>query len=265
MKKRATALLATLALLFTCALAAAEINVTKRDLSQATDLDKNVSHILVILQDGETTDTLMLASINSRTGRSVMTRVDCGTQIELTQGDGTSAPAALADVYVQGGKKSRGLLVCREINELLGLNVSTYVALDVSQLPELVNAIGSVNLPLTEEEAAAMGMTWDYHDLTGEQVLEFVRLDLPGDDGSRSRCYEALMQMLYQGVKGGDISSLASMGTKLLKNMDSNLNVMTAVTLVSAVQAGDDRREAYVSASMSEEEMRELVHREIYE
>ena len=61
----------------TAAVAAADITVTKRDVNMAAGLDKNVANILVLLQDGETTDTMMVASINSRTGRSVMMRVDC--------------------------------------------------------------------------------------------------------------------------------------------------------------------------------------------
>ena len=263
MKKTGAALLLALLLVMMAFSSTAEINVTRRTLNMAEGLDKNVNHVLVIMQDGDVTNTLMLASINSRTGRAVMTKIDPAMTVQLTDDKGRTTDTALADVYVQGGKKSRGLLVCREINEMLGLDVDTYVALDIAQLPALVDVLGTVRMNLNEAEAAAMGMAWDYQDLTGEQALTYVRLALEGDAPERSRCYDLLMQMLYQGVHG-DLGSMMSMGGKLLGSMDTNVNVMTAMTLVSAVQGGDDRREIALTA-MTQDDARTLVHKEIYE
>ena len=268
MTKRIMALVLAFALaLSLCVGALAEINVTKRELSQAEGLDKNVSHIVLILQDGERTDTLMLASINSKTGRAVMTLIDCDREIELTMEDGTTQTVALADVYAQGDKKSRGLLVCRELNELLGLNISTYMAMDVTQLPELVDAVGALNIELTQEEADALGKSAGLQPLGGEDVLSFVRLSLEGDDPARSRSYDALMQMLYQAMHSGDLMGLISLGTKMLGSIDTNMGALMALPLVTAVQGGDDRRELTITASepATEAEIQDLVRREIYE
>lgn len=68
-----------------CAGASAEITITKRDINMNTALDKNVSNILVLLQDGGETDTMMIASINSRTGRSVMLRVNCDLTVDVPE------------------------------------------------------------------------------------------------------------------------------------------------------------------------------------
>ena len=135
MAKKLTALLMTLALLCMCAGAMGEINLTRKDLQQAEGLDKSVTHIVFLLQDGDVTDTIMLASINSKTGRSVMTQVSCAREVEVTMGDGAMQTMPLGEVYAQGGKKSRGFLVCRELNELLGLDISTYVAMDMTRVP----------------------------------------------------------------------------------------------------------------------------------
>ena len=68
--KRVICMLLTLLLLSACAFAEGGINVTKKDINLNKALDKNVTNILVLLQDGGVTDTIMIASINSRTGRS---------------------------------------------------------------------------------------------------------------------------------------------------------------------------------------------------
>ena len=159
-----------------CAGASAEITITKRDINMNTALDKNVSNILVLLQDGGETDTMMIASINSRTGRSVMLRVNCDLTVDVPENGETR----LADVYALGAKKSRGLVAERAVNTLLGLNIGTYVALDVSSLPELVDAVDTVSMELTDAEAEAMNLDAGWNDLTGDEALTFVRLKLDG-------------------------------------------------------------------------------------
>ena len=101
MAKKLTALLMTLALLCMCAGALGEINLTRKDLQQAEGLDKSVTHIVFLLQDGDVTDTIMLASINSKTGRSVMTQISCAREVEVAMGDGSAATMPLGEVYAQ--------------------------------------------------------------------------------------------------------------------------------------------------------------------
>ena len=131
MKKFLCAAALVLCLTLVNALALGEITLTKKDMVLNRGLDKNVNNILVIMQNGEVTDSLMLASVNSRTGRSVMTQIECDTIVNVPEvGD-----VQLGGVYALGAKKSRGLLVARAVNSLLDLNVSTYVALDIGMLP----------------------------------------------------------------------------------------------------------------------------------
>ena len=272
MKKYMALLALVLALTFACGCAlAADIAVGKRDLAVNTELDKSVSNVLFLMQDEGVTHTMMLASINSRTGRSVMTRIDCDLIVNVPEvGD-----VALGEVYSLGNKKSKGFLAARTINQLLGLNVSTYIALDMARLPALVDAVGVLNMQYDAYEAAAMG-TWEgVNELTGDMVLDYVRLELDTDDPARSRGYDALMQMLYQALHSGDIMGMVGLGGKLLESMDTNLNAMAAVTMVSAVQGGTDRRE--VALPMAEhtlteqpltadqQAMKALLHKEIYE
>lgn len=65
------------------------------------------------------------------------------------------------------------------------------------------------------------------------------------------------------------------LGKSLLASMDTNLNVMTAITLASAVQNGDDRRELVLPEPeqvisenplrADEAEMQKRIQEEIYE
>lgn len=263
--KKLLALLCAALIVCVTALAVAEgsITVKKKDLNVNKELNKNVTNILVIMQDGDVTDTMMLASVNSKTGKSVMARLNTALPVEIPE----AGVVTLGEVYALGDKKSGGLLVCRTINTLLNMNVNIYVELDVTKLPELVEHIGVLNMQFDEEEAVALD-TWDgINELSGEDVLDYVRLKLDTDSPARSRGYDALMQLLYQGLHSGDVLGLASLGGKLLGSMDTNLPAMQAVTLVTAVQAGTDRSELLLPEELENataESMTATLHEAIY-
>lgn len=250
-----------LCMVLACSCALAEITVTKKDMALNRKLDKNVTNILVIMQDGEKSDSMMIASVNSRTGRSVMTMIDTATPVTLPE----AGDMLLGDVYVLGAKKSRGLLAARTINSLLDLNISTYVALDINDLPGMVDRVGLLNMWLNEEEAKILN-TWEgENSLPGDKVLEYVRIRLEDDYEGKNRSYMVFMDLLKQGLRESSGTDLMGLGKQLLAKMDSNLNVMAAVTMLSSFRGGDDRRELYLDAGMSAEEMRAAFYREVYE
>ena len=262
MKKKIFAALAlVLCMMLVWACAFAEITVTKRDMALNRKLDKNVNNILVIMQDGEKSDSVMIASVNSRTGRSVMTMIDAAAPVSLPE----AGDMELGDVYVQGAPKSRGLLVARTLNNLLDLNISTYVALDINDLPEMVDQVGLLNMWLNEEEAEILNTWAGENSLPGEDVLKYVRIRLESDYEGKNRSYTVFMDLLRQGLRESGGADLMGLGKQLLSKMDSNLNVLAAVTMLSSFRGGDDRRELYLDAGMSAEEMRAAFHREVYE
>ena len=261
MKKRLFALCLALCMMLMCACALGEIAVTKKDLRLNRNLDKNVTNVLVLMQDGDVTDTMMIASINSRTGRSVMTTIECDTMVDLPE----AGSIQLGEVYALGAPKSRGLLAARTINSMLDLNISTYVALDLSILPDLVDEIGSLSTWLNEEEAAILH-TWPGDNaLTSANILDYVNIRLESDYAEKNRSYTVFMDLLKQGLRSSNSANLLSMGKRLLASMDTNLNALAGVTMLTSFQGGDDRRELYLYSDMSAQQMRDALYREVYE
>jgi len=261
MNKKLLCALLALVLTFTCVLAMAEITVTKRDMALNRNLDKSVNNILILMQDGDKTDTMMVASINGKTGRSVMTMIDCAVMVNVPE----AGDVALSDVYMLGDAKSRGLLAARTVNSLLDLNISTYVSLDLQMLPELVDQIGGLNMWLNEEEAEILGTWASDNTLCGEDVLKYVRIRLESDYAEKNRSYMVFMDLLKQGLRSTSGANLMGLGKKLLSSMDTNLNVLTAVTMLGSFQGGSDRREIALMSSMTHDEMRAAFYREVYE
>lgn len=259
--KRIAAALTALCLTLACACALGEITVTKKDMALNRSLDKAVSNILIVMQDGPATDAMMIASVNSKTGRSVMTSVQCDTAVTVPE----VGEVKLGKVYALGDEKSRGLLTARTLNALLDLNISTYVALDIETLPALVDEIGALNMWLNEEEAAILNGLPGENSLVGEDVLKYVRIRLESDYAEKNRSYGVFMDLLQQGLRSKSGANMLGLGKKLLSAMDTNMNAMAAVTMLSAFRAGDDRRELLLESSMTPETMRETFYREVYE
>ena len=59
--------------------------------------------------------------------------------------------------FTRWARKCQGMLAERTINTLLGLNIGTYVALDVTNLPQLVDAIDTVSMELDRQERPRWG------------------------------------------------------------------------------------------------------------
>lgn len=261
MKKILSALALALCLMLVCACALGEITVTKKDMVLNRSLDKNVNNVLIIMQDGELTQSLMIASINGRTGRSVMTQIDCNAPVNLPE----AGDVLLGEVYALGAPKSRGLLVARTVNNLLDLNVSTYVALDVNILPDLVDEIGQLSTWLNEKEAEILNTWAGDNVLTRDTILTYVNIRLEEDYVEKNRAYMVFMDLLRQGLRSSGGANLMGLGKKLLSNMDTNLNALAAVTMLSSFQGGKDRRELYLYSDMGAQEMHDAFHAEVYE
>lgn len=260
-RKITTALAVFLCLTLCCSAAFAAINVTKKDLNLNRSLDKNVSNVLVLMQNGDVTDTVMIASINSRTGRSVMTTVECDTLVNVPG----AGEAKLSDVYMMGAPKSRGLLAACALNDLLDLNINTYVALDLSILPDLVDEIGMLSVWLNEEEAAILNTWPGDNSLTSGNILDYVGIHLESDYAEKNRSYMVFMDLLKQGLRSSGGANLLGLGKKLLSSMDTNLNALAGMTMLTSFQGGDDRRELYLYSDMSKQERIDAFRREVYE
>ena len=217
------------------------IRLKSRDLDLSKNRDRAVTNILVMMQEGDRTQMMAVASLNTKTGKAVMVSVDPRLMVEIPE---ISGEVPLSDVYVLGDRKSRGLLVARTLNRMLDLNITMYLAMDMSMIPAIVDEVGGVWITPTAEENQALGLDADTWALDGEQTLAFMRLMLPGDEG-RNRSYEVMMQILRQ-IAGEDLMQMMGAGQKLLSSMDTNVKIMSAITLGSSLKSGEHHTDLFL-------------------
>ncbi|MBQ9007890.1 MAG: LCP family protein [Clostridia bacterium] len=240
MKKR-IACIFVLMLVMAVAGLADGIRLKSRDLDLSKNRDRAVTNILALMQEGDRTQMVVIASVNTSTGKAVMVSVDPRLMVEIPE---ISGEVPLSEVYALGDRKSRGLLVARTLNRLLDLNISTYLAMDMSMIPEIVDEIGGVWITPTEEEDLALGLEADTWALDGAETLAYMRLLLPGEE-DRNRSYEVMLQVLRQ-VAGDDLMSMMGAGQKLLSAMDTNVKIMSAFSLASSLKSDEHHTDLFL-------------------
>lgn len=220
----------------TSASAAAIYKVDRKDLSVNKELAKEVQNILMLLQDSSadaSSKTMLVASINKQTGRAAMISIVPQVLVNMPM----AGEQPLCDAYMLGEVN----LAMKSINEVFGLNVQHFAVIDVSSFGKIVDDLGGLNMTLTAQEAAALGLAEGKQTLSGDQTMAYMRLE--SDDPSVSRPYACIMQMLYQATRDKDVGKLMSLGTNLLGALkETNLGVFDLIGLATPVMGSSAER-----------------------
>ncbi len=208
--------------------------------------DKHVTNILFLgtdkripnTSDPGRADSTMLCSINTKTGDVKLVSFERGISVPIP-GMGSDL---LTHAYHWGGANLSQSL----IEQLFLLDLAGYAQVDFDTFPQIIDAIGGVDVELTEIEAAALNGNWrtnarteaemqkGVNHLNGKDALAYCRLRYPDDDWARQsrqrKCLEAaLKQVRKLGLK--DLNSLAD---TVLPLVHTNLSKTEIASLLLA-------------------------------
>ncbi|MGY1605476.1 LCP family protein [Geodermatophilus sp. SYSU D00815] len=190
-------------------------------------------------QEGPASVATLLASVSEEDQRAVLVSVPPTAYVDTPAcrtSDGElrqPTSEAFASSLLDGGPAC----LVRAVQQLSGLRVDHYLAVDLSQLPGMVDALGgiSVCVPASGAAAAAAGpLPAGAHELTGEQAAAYLR---PGDAGSdvtgaavAERAQVLLTATLRGAMSGGTLVDTVTL-TRFLSRAADALTVDEATTL----------------------------------
>lgn len=124
-------------------------------------------------EDGRS-DAMILLSISKNTKKIYMTSLLRDMYVEIPGYDGNRLNAA----YAYGGAE----LLLETVEQNLGITVNRYVLVNFEAFANLVDAVGGVDLELTQEEVELVnGYLWEYNILTGrEEGTDYMDTDVYG-------------------------------------------------------------------------------------
>ncbi len=171
---------------------------------------KNVLFIGLDNADGETSrsDSMMLISVNEKTGKIVITSILRDVHVDIPGHDEAKINAA----FSWGGAE----LLVQTVEQNFGIKVDGYAAVDFDMFKSLVDALGGVEITMSEAETDYMTArcehmfpeeTVDFKAgeltvLDGKQALEYARMREIDNDFERTGRQRKIIQNIADKVKG---------------------------------------------------------------
>ena len=207
-------------------------------------LDKDVSNIAVFGLDGrddidgDRSDTIMLVTVNYKTGNVKATSLMRDLMVKIPEGKENSVSYEKVNAaYDYGGPE----LAIQTLNENLDLNISDYVSIDFKCLVDVVDALGGVEINIPNESVLHWTNQYIMDDndkvgksdpfltqtgvqtVTGIQALSFCRERYSDNDYMRTKRQREVFEKIAQKLFNSDIFTDLSLLGKVYPYVQTSL------------------------------------------
>ncbi len=192
-------------------------------------------------------DTIMIASIDNKTKKVKLVSVFRDTCLNIGDGQYRKANSA----YSKGGPKQ----AVQMLNSNLDLNITEYVCVDWAALVEVIDALGGLDLEITDAERKQINKYKKDIDevtgmstpevtqsglvhLNGTQATSYARLrKLAGDDFKRASRQRIVLQAMMEKAKKADIGTLLSIVNSVVDDISTSLTLDQILGLAKDVRS----------------------------
>lgn len=197
--------------------------------------------------NGGQSDTIMVVSINNETKEVKLISLYRDTFLNV--GDDTYNKANSA--YAKGGVER----AVQMLNTNLDLNITEYVCVDFVALVEVIDALGGVEINLTQQEAeiintflfefdAILGekqdLVWSggYQTLTGSQATAYARIrSTAGDDFKRTSRQRIVLEAMLKKAQKADVATLLKICDLAFDDISTSLTLTELTGLAKDVRS----------------------------
>ena len=189
------------------------------------------------LGKGNRSDTMMIASLNKATGEVKLVSVYRDTLLELDDGSYNKANAA----YAFGGPEG----AISMINRSMDMDISKYVAVNFNALVDVIDALGGLDITLTDAEVVHMNnycvetskvtgadytkiepeVAGTYH-LNGVQAVSYSRIRYTGGgDFERTSRQRHVLELIAEKAQSASFSTLNKIIDKVFSQVSTNFTI----------------------------------------
>ncbi|MEG1256968.1 LCP family protein [Clostridium sp.] len=210
-----------------------DLAISSKDEFEEYDGYKSIKNIALYGIDAEEgtagrSDSIMIATIDPTHNKVKVTSIMRDSYVNI-DGHGMDK---INHAYAFGGPT----LALKTLNENFGLNVDSFVSVNFSSLPEIIDLLGGVSIDITDEEVPhitgvnSAGPTV----LTGSQALEYSRIRYAsGGDYERTHRHRNVLSAVFNKALSSPVSSYPSMLNNLLPLVQTNLNTSDFLSLAT--------------------------------
>lgn len=201
--------------------------------------EDHVRNILLIGTDAEKggsarSDSIMIASVNKETGRITVCSILRDTHVDIP----SECEAKINSAYAWGGAN----LLIQTIEENFGIYIDDYAEVDFEMFTALVDALGGIEVDVTEAEANYINNQHRYGSeekpdevpsgegvhLDGYQALWYVRIRKLDSDWYRTERQRKVIGSVIEKIKGkveeGDINALTDIANDVAPYITTTLS-----------------------------------------
>lgn len=197
------------------------------------------------LESGTNSDTIMVASINEKTGDIKLVSVYRDTYLDNTNGEYRKATECYA-----GGGAERAINM---LNKNLDLDIEDFVTVDFNAIIKVVDALGGIELEITEEErgwlngylvetSQVTGVSYTeiaeagYQQVTGIQAMAYCRIRYTeGWDYKRTERQRTVLSKIFDAAKAQGVAGLANLVTTMLPYISTSMSNTEMLSLASGI------------------------------
>ena len=179
---------------------------------------------------GNRSDCIIIASINNTTKEVKLVSVYRDTYVDI-EGYGLDK---ITHAYSYG----EAPLAISTLNKNLDLNIKEFVTVNFDAVKDIVDSIGGISMPITEEEVPRVpGITQaGTYNLTGEQALAYARIRYAtGGDYKRTERMRDVLTAVVEKVKTFNISQLNSLVDTVLPKLYTNITASDIFSLMPSL------------------------------
>lgn len=187
-----------------------------------------------LLSGDNRSDTIMICSVNKKTGETRLVSVYRDTLLNIGGGDYRKCNAA----YAYGGPQQAVAM----LNSNLDLNITDFVTIGFEGLAETIDALGGIDLEITEEEMEYMNSymddmyyeigkeyeevtDWGMQHLSGIQATAYCRIRYTeGDDFRRAERQRTVLMLTMEKAKKANPVRLAAAASAVLGRTATSLS-----------------------------------------
>lgn len=197
------------------------------------------------LESGTNSDTIMVASINQKTGDVKLVSVYRDTYLDNTNGEYRKATECYA-----GGGAERSINM---LNKNLDLDIEDFVTVDFNAIIKVVDALGGIELEITEEErgwlngylvetSQVTGEPYEelaqagYQHVTGIQAMAYCRIRYTeGWDFKRTERQRTVLNKIFDAAKSQGVTGIASLVNTMLPYIATSLSNTELLSLAAEI------------------------------
>ena len=198
-----------------------ELTVPEGDVAE----DDRVLNILLLgtdqpfsRTDPGRADAIMILSLDFRDASARLASLERGMGIPILSGRYKGQSDWLTHLYHYGGAE----LVMESVRSCFKVDLERYAQVDFAAFQGVIDALGGVDVELTDKEAWKLGLPAGPNHLDGQKALSFARLRSVDSDWVRVTRQRRVIQSCVNGLRDADLRTLYRVTDTVLPMISTN-------------------------------------------